>query len=100
MLDAELKDYLDKIAGAFDRRFDGLRDELRDVRSEMRDVREEVRSVKSDLREMSQRISNVGADYYEARRVRDLRTIGLEARMTERERRMSEFEGGNSSPQG
>src|SRR5579884_2929318 len=100
MLDAELKEYLDKIAGAFDRRMDGLRDELRDVRSEMRDVREEVRSFKNDLRDMSQRISNVGMDYYEARRVRELRSIGLEARMTEVERRLSELEGGNGHPQG
>lgn len=93
-MDTELKDYLDNIARSFENRFDDLNAELRDVRAEMRDVREEVRSFKTDLREMSQRISDVGSDYREARQVRDVRAIALESRVNELERRMSELEAG------
>ena len=62
-MDIELKDFLEKMARAFDHRIDELGAELRDVRKEMRDVREEMRGVRAEMREMSQRISNVGTDY-------------------------------------
>lgn len=77
---------------SLERKIDALHDELH---AELRDVREEIRGVKAGMREMSDRISNVGMDYREARRVRDLRTISLESRIEELERRMSEYEGGH-----
>jgi chromosome segregation ATPase len=93
-MDAELKDYLNNIARSSDSRFDDVNAQLHDVRGEIRDVREEMRSMRTEMREMSQRITNVGMDYREARQVRDVRAIALEGRVNELERRMSELEGG------
>jgi len=87
-MDAELKDYLDNIARSFDHRFDDLNAQLEDVRGEIRDVREEMRSMRTEMRGMPQQISDVGSDYREARQVRDVRAIALEARVNELERRM------------
>jgi uncharacterized coiled-coil protein SlyX len=76
------------------RRIDDLNAQLKDVRVEIRDVREEMRSMRTEMRGMSQRISDAGSGITrQARQVRDMRAIALEARVRELERRMSELEG-------
>lgn len=74
-MDAELKAYVDDIARGFDNRCD-------EVKADMRHMREQMRDVRGDMRSM---------------RVRDLQSIGLEARVQELERRLSELEGGARS---
>lgn len=91
-VDRESREFLENISQALERRIDGLRDELH---AELRDVREAIRGMKTEMRETREQIRNVGSDYREARRARDIRTISVESRLEELERRMSEYENGH-----
>jgi len=93
-MDNELEEYLENLARRCHRKFDQFEAELHGLREDLRDFRQEVHAMCADVSEHSHRIGYLRTDYYEARRVRDLRTIGLEARVNELERRLSELEGG------
>ena len=93
-MDAELKAFLENFSNSFERRFLELEGSLRELESsllaELRDIREEVRTVKSDRRETVSRVDRAVDDYREARRNRELRTLSLEGRVEEIERRLNE----------
>ena len=99
-MDAELAEFLTDMTRTFQREVEALRagmtEQIREVRADMRDVKE-IRSFKAEVRDVRDRIYKVGDDYREARRVRDIRTISIEARLEEVERRLTDLEGGSNA---
>ena|SRR5258708_10015889 len=91
-MDAELKAFLEKIAGSLDSRLDGLRSDMDRLRAEFR---AEILEVEARLNARIDGVGRLALDANRTFRTRDLRILTLEERMGEVEKRMLGIEGIN-----
>jgi len=89
-MDAELKEFLEKIAGSLEGKIDRLRSEIATLRAELRTAIAETRE------ELDARIDGVALIAQGANRTfrtRDFRILALEERVNEVEKRLLDVEG-------